>query len=167
MKYPAFIIFQDARLFQASYLEQTGDIEVFAFRGREYRFAGQCPFYHHLTDAEKRLIGFVLDGANNITKALGWFEWIKAGENKFFDESFEIYFYLKWPQPIQWDHDGSTMIAANVYHDGQGDFLITIDDTKATGRDGQFQNLWSSITFPLAPADQFQVIKCFPAFQKS
>ncbi|MGI8966443.1 MAG: hypothetical protein ACR2H1_10215, partial [Limisphaerales bacterium] len=143
------------------YWELSRDIEVFGFRGREYRFAGQCPFYHHLTDAENRLLGFVLKGAKDITEAPGWFEWIKAGENKFFDESYDIYFYLKWPQPIQWDHDGSTMIGANVYHDGQGDFLITIDDNKATGKDGQFQNLWSSIAFPLASAQEFQVLKYF------
>ncbi len=161
MKYSAFVIFQEARRFQASYLELSGDIEVFAFHGRQYRFAGQCPFYHHLTGMENRLLGFVVDGVDNIIKAPGWFEWIKTGENKFFEDPYIVYFYLTWPQPTQWHHDCSAMIAANVYHDDQGDFLLTIDDIKANGKDGQFQNLWSSVAFPLAPADQFEVIKYF------
>lgn len=163
MSRPAFIIFQERRLFGASYLEVSGDAELLAFRDREYRFVGQCPFYHHLTDANKRLIGFVLEQAENVTKADGWVEWIQAGENKFCEELYSVYFCLAWPHAVQWEHDGSCMIGANIYCDDQGDFLIMIDDVKATGKDGQFQNLWSSIGFPLAPADKFQVIKCFPA----
>lgn len=161
MSWPNFIIYQEKGLFKASYLETPGDVEVFAFRDRNYRFAGQCPFYHHLTDSENRLIGFVLQDIDEVTKAAGWGDWLDAGENKFGD-LHTFYFCLAWPHAVKWEHDGSCMIAANIYCNDKAQFLITISDTKATGKDGQFQNLWSSIGFPLAPADQFQVIKCFP-----
>ena len=163
MSWPTFIIFQERSLFRASYLETPGDVEVFVFREREYRFVGKCPFFHHLTNSENRLIGFVLEQIEDLTKASGWIEWIQAGENKFCEELYSVYFCLAWPHVVQWEHDGSCMIGANIYFDDKGDFLITIGDAKATGKDGQFQNLWSSIGFPLAPADQFRVLKCFPA----
>lgn len=161
MKWPAFVIFQRDCGFQASYLEISGDPEVFAFRGREYRFAGQCPFYHHMTDSENRLTGFVVDGVDLITNAPGWFAWIKSGDDTFSEDSNEAYFFLAGPLPKQFDHDCSALLAANVYHNGGGDFLVTIGDAKATGKDGQFQNLWSSIGFPLAPTDQFQSSNAF------
>lgn len=64
--------------------------------------------------------------------------------------------------PRSRERNGASFPAANVYHDGQGDFLIIIPDAKANDESDQFQNLWAEIAFPLAPAEQFVVKEFFP-----
>jgi hypothetical protein len=162
MSFPSFIIFKEARRFQAGYLDLKCDVKVFTFQGRDYRFVGQCPFYHQITDQkspndkEIRLIGFAVDRVTHYVKEPRLLQWIEKAENVYF-ESDTAFFYISWPHPVSYDHDGSTLIAANFFCDTQGDFLITIADGKANDESGQFQNLWTEIAFPLAPAEQFVV----------
>jgi hypothetical protein len=167
MNWPSFIIFKEARRFQAGHLDLAPDskifsnVKVFTFRGRDYHFVGQCVHYCQITDEQNKLVGFVLNHMMDDVKEptlLSWFNDTEAGINE-----DDCYFFIQWPRPEKWENDCSLLIGANVYHDGHGDFLIQIDDVKSQfATRGQFQNLWSEIAFPLAPPEQFTVKGYFP-----
>lgn len=174
MNWPSFIIFKEARRFHAGYLdlapngEALTNVKVLSFRGRDYHFAGQCPIFHHITekqnitDTKNRLIGFALDMVTYYVKEPKLTLWIQDAENVSFEPDTAL-FYIHWQYPVSYEHDGSSLIGANIYHDGQGDFLIQIADTKSQfATRNKFQNLWSEIAFPLAPAEQFIVKEYFP-----
>ncbi|HVU27119.1 MAG TPA: hypothetical protein VHG71_05215 [Verrucomicrobiae bacterium] len=156
MSYPSFIIFKAARRFQAGYLDLEWDVKTFIFQKCDYNFAGQVPFYHHIQDNQNRLVGFAIDQVTHYVNQPALLSWISEAENVLY-ELDTAFFYIYWPFPITSEHDGASLIGANFYHDGHGNFLIIIGDAKANDENGQFQNLWSEIAFPLAPAKQFVV----------
>lgn len=161
MSYPSFVIFKVARQFQAGYIDLRWDVKTFIFRERDYQFVGQCVHYCQITDEKNQLVGFILNRlTNDVTEPflLTWFDNAENGE----DEGGMFHFFIRWPCPEKWENDCSLLIGANVFHDGKGDFLITIPDAKANDEGGRFQNLWSKIAFPLTPSDQFCVKKYFP-----
>lgn len=161
MSYPSFIIFKEARLFQAGYLDLEGGVKTFTFRGRNYSFVGQCVHFCQITDPKNRLVGFVLNRLTDDVLEPFLLSWFDNAENGL-DEAGLFNFFICWPRSENWENDGSLLIGANVFHDGKGDFLITIPDAKANDESGQFQNLWSKIAFPLAPKEQFVVKEYFP-----
>jgi|SRR5882724_2429971 len=161
MSYPSFIIFKDARRFQAGYLDLAGDVKTFTFRGRDYHFAGQVFNYCNLTtDGKNRLVGFVLTDVLHHVKEPAFSPWFDDAENGINEGDF--HFLIHWPCSEAWEQDGSCLIGANVYHDNRDDFLTVISDGKANDESGQFQNLWSEIAFSLASAEQFVVKEYFP-----
>jgi hypothetical protein len=169
MNYPSFIIFKAARRFQAGYLDLAPDggsfdnVKTFIFQGRDYHFIGQVfNFSQITTDQTNRLIGFVLISMTDWVKEPLLPVWFNDAENGLDDGGF-CHFLIYWPCPETWEQDGASFVAANVYHDGKGDFLIQIDDVKSHfASRNKFQNLWSEIAFPLAPAEQFSVKEYFP-----
>lgn len=156
MSYPSFIIFKEARLFQAGYLDLEGDVKTFTFRERNYCFAGQCVHFCQITDKKNRLVGFVLNRLTDDVPEPFLLSWFDNAENGL-DEAGMFHFFICWPCPENWENDCSLLIGANVFHDGKGDFLITIPDAKASDESGQFQQLWTEIAFPLATSKQFLV----------
>jgi hypothetical protein len=161
----AFIIFKEARRFKAGFLDDLGDVKTFTFQKRDYHFVGQCPFYHHITNAQNQLIGFAVDMVTHYVKESGLLPWIQEAENVLYEMDTAL-FYIHWPYPTSGEHDGASLVAANFYYDDNGNFLITLWNAKASGKDGQFQNLWTEITFPVAPAEQFIVKEYFPKNEK-
>ena len=165
MNYPSFIIFKEARRFQAGFLDLQWDVKTFTFQGRDYHFVGQCVHFCQIIDEKKRLVGFVLNCLTDDVQEpflLAWFDNTENGS----DEGGMFHFFIRWPCPEKWENDCSLLIGANVFHDGKGDFLITIPDAKANDASGQFQNLWTEIAFPLAPSEQFIVKEYFPKNQR-
>jgi len=169
MNWPSFIIFKEARRFQAGYLDLApsgknfSNVKVFTFQGHDYRFTGQVFNFCQITTNEtNRLIGFVLIRMTHHVKEPALLNWFNDAENGL-DDGEWFHFFIHWPCSEAWEQDGSSLIGANIYHDEHGDFLIQIDDVKSqfTTR-GQFQNLWSEIAFPLAPPEQFTVKEYFP-----
>lgn len=156
MSYPAFIIFKEARRFQAGHLDLRGDVETFTFQARDYRFVGQCVHYSQITDKKKRLIGFVLYQLTDDVQEPFLLPWFDNAENGT-DDNGLFHFFIGWPRPEDSENDGSMLIGANVFHDGKGDFLITIPNPKANDGSGQFQNLWAKIGFPLTSPERFLV----------
>ena len=82
---------------------------------------------------------------------MAWRRWVASCENcSLADSEFTVLLVEQLPE--EYYSDSASIIGGDVYHNGKGEFIVTIPDlnnVKTEGADGG--KMWDTMAFDLAP----------------
>lgn len=148
-----FVVYREGRRLRAALSQFGVRPEAIEFNGQSFAAIGSFIHLSHIVDRDLRLLGFAVDGIDNVTKADSWSGWWKSVENVDLEDFWQAYIRLADPWPSDWFPDTALLPTGGVVlYGGHGEYVLALPDENdwALGRQPPFQ-FWKEIAFELSP----------------
>ena len=153
MSLSSFVVFRDGRLARAGRQPAALFGRTIVFNGGRFE-RGQkwCHQYHHVIDNQRRLLGFQLDLLSpGGSASVAWRRWVASCENcSLADSEFAVLLVEQLPEVYY--SDSASIVGGDVYHNGKGEFIVTIPDlSNVKTEEANWDKMWDTMAFDLAP----------------
>lgn len=150
----AFFLFRDGRRLIAAHADVPNLDGPILIGGNRFNPAGGLLHWCHLTDSQKRLVGFTIDSLEKANSSPQWRAWWDSFDNREMIDFFEASIFLADPMPADCHNDCSLLIGGWVYEDGKGNFALAIPDENGISyRPNEFNQFWLGFGFDAAHCD--------------
>jgi len=150
----AFVMFREGRRLRAAHAQLSRPDAPILIGGHRFAPAGALVHWSHLTDAKKRLVGFVVDSVDRANSTGQWRAWWDSFDNRELIEFYLGYLLLADPMPKDYHEDGALLVGGDIYSEGRGEFALAIPDKNGmcfqTAEPVEF---WNGLGFELAQVD--------------
>lgn len=124
-----FLLFRDGRRLRAARRELTRVDIPLVLGGRRFRLGGDFTHLSHVTDGKGRLLGFMVDSLDDVSRDAAWQIWWNSFDNRELIDFWQAYIFLADPMPEEWHDDCALLVLGGwVFSDGAGDYLLAIPD---------------------------------------
>lgn len=147
-----FVLYRDERRLCAALASFETRPQGFELDGQSFAAIGNFIHLSHIVDNDKRLLGFVVDGVENVTEAASWPKWLKRLENVELEDSWQAYIRLAEPWPSDWFPDTALLITGGVVlYGGRGEYAMALpDENEWARRRKPSSEFWRKFGFALS-----------------
>ena len=119
--------------------------------GKRFALVGRFIHLSHIVDSKQNLLGFNVDGLEEVTADPSWKEWWSTFDNRDLEDFWQAYLFLSEQRPTDWFPDGALLVGGGAaFSDGAGDYVLVLPDAKVRAADeGHPDQFWKQIAFQL------------------
>jgi hypothetical protein len=150
-----FLLFRDGRRLRAAHRQLPRVDTPLLVNGRRFTPAGSFIHLSHITNNQKRLLGFSVDALEQANTAPDWRAWWESFDNRHIWDFWQAYIFLVESMPSDWHDDGALLVGGgDVLTDRAGDYLLALPDYNGyCFSPNEPTEFWKEIGFELAQLD--------------
>ncbi len=126
--------------------------------GKHFALVGRFLHLSHIVDSKQDLLGFHMDGLEEVTADPRWKEWWNTFDNRDVEDFWQAYLFLSEQRPTDWFPDGALLVGGGAaFSDGTGDYVLVLPDENGRAAEQGLPNkFWRRMAFHLEEAHSIQ-----------
>ena len=146
-----FILYREGRRLCAALAALPKEASELVVAGTRFTPVGRFIHLSHIVDSNRDLIGFSVDGIDQITAEKSWKQWWDTFDNRELEDFWQVDLFLTQERRKDWFPDGAFLVGGGaVFTDQEGEYLLLLPNEQAeASANAKGREFWREIAFEL------------------